>query len=102
MENRIKEQQLQLFADRTSCHRWWPNQLRLLLASMAYTLIAAVRRLALKGTDHARAQCATIRLKMLKIGAVVIRNTRRIRLHLSSACPDQTLFRLLAARLEPG
>ncbi len=102
MENRIKEQQLQLFADRTSCHRWWPNQFRLLIASLAYTLMAAIRRLALKGTDHARAQCATIRLKLLKIGAVVTRNTRRIRLHLSSACPNQTLFRLVATRLQPG
>ena len=102
MENRIKEQQLQLFADRTSCHRWWPNQFRLLLASLAYTLLNAIRRLGLVGTDMARAQCATIRLKLLKIGAVVVRNTRRVRFHLSSACPDQDLFRLLAARLEPG
>ena len=102
MENRIKEQQLQLFADRTSCHRWWPNQFRLLLASLAYTLMAAIRRLGLHGTDLARAQCATIRLKLLKIGAVILRNTRRIRLHLSSACPDQDLFRLVAARLKPG
>ncbi len=102
MENRIKEQQLHLFADRTSCHRWWPNQFRLLLASLAYVLIAAIRRRGLTGTDMARAQSATIRLKLLKIGAVVTRNTRRVRFHLSSACPDQTLFRLIAARLEPG
>ena len=102
MENRIKEQQLQLFADRTSCHRWWPNQFRLLLASLAYTLMAAIRRLGLAGTEMARAQCATIRLKLLKVGAVITRNTRRIRFHLSSACPDQELFRLVAARLKPG
>ena len=102
MENRIKEQQLDLFADRTSCHRWWPNQLRLLLAGLAYVLMAAIRRLALAGTDMARAQCGTIRLKLLKIGAVITRNTRRLRFHLSSACPDQALFRLVAARLEPG
>ena len=102
MENRIKEQQLQLFADRTSCHRWWPNQFRLLLASLAYTLIEAIRRLGLAGTDMARAQCATIRLKLLKIGTVITRNTRRVRFHLSSACPEQNLFRLVAARLEPG
>ena len=102
MENRIKEQQLQLFADRTSCHRWWPNQFRLLLASLAYTLLNAIRRLGLAGTDMARAQCATIRLKLLKIGAVITRNTRRVRFHLSSACPEQDLFRLVAARLEPG
>lgn len=102
MENRIKEQQLQLFADRTSCHRWWPNQFRLLLASLAYVLMAAIRRLGLKGTEYARAQCATIRLKLLKIGAVILRNTRRVRFHLSSACPDQDLFRLVAAQLKPG
>ena len=74
MENRIKEQQLQLFADRTSCHRWWPNQFRLLLASLAYTLLDAdppPRSLA--GTEMARAQCATIRLKLLKVGAVITR-----------------------------
>ncbi len=102
MENRIKEQQLDLFADRTSCHGWWPNQFRLLLASLAYVLIAAIRRLALAGTEMARAQCGTIRLKLLKIGAVITRNTRRLRFHLSSACPDQALFRLAAARLDPG
>ena len=102
MENRIKEQQLGLFADRTSCHKWWPNQLRLLLASLAYVLIAAIRRIGLTGTDMARAQCTTIRLKLFKIGAVVTRNTRRTRFMLSSACPDKEVFRLLAARLKPG
>ena len=102
MENRIKEQQLDLFADRTSCHHWWPNQFRLILASLAYSLIEAIRRLALKGTDMARAQAGTIRLKLLKIGAVVIRNTRRVSLHLSTACPDKALFHLVAARLKPG
>ncbi len=102
MENRIKEQQLDLFADRTSCHDWWPNQFRLILASLAYSLIEAIRRLALKGTEMTRAQAGTIRLKLLKIGAVVIRNTRRVGLHLSSACPDKALFHLVAARLKPG
>jgi len=102
MENRIKEQQLQLFADRTSCHRWWPNQFRLLLASLAYTLLNAIRRCGLQGTGMARAQCATICLKLLKIGALIVRNTRRVRFHLSSALPEQDLFRLIAARLEPG
>lgn len=102
MENRIKEQQLQLFADRTSCHRWWPNQFRLLLAGLAYTLLNAIRRCGLRGTGMARAQCATIRLKLLKIGAVIVRNTRRARFRLSSACPEQDLFRLVAARLKPG
>jgi hypothetical protein len=102
MENRIKEQQLDLFADRTSCHDWWPNQFRLILSSLAYSLIEAIRRLALKGTEMARAQAGTIRLKLLKIGAVVIRNTRRVSLHLSTACPDKALFHLVAARLKPG
>ena len=70
MENRIKEQQLGLFADRTSSHYWWANQFRLLLASLAYVLMEGIRRLALKGTKLARAQVTTIRLKLLKIGAV--------------------------------
>ena len=91
MENRIKEQQLALFADRTSCHKWWPNQFRPILSSLAYTLIATIRRLGLRGTTMARAQADTIRLKLLKIGAVVIGNTRRVRLHLSSACPYQDI-----------
>jgi hypothetical protein len=102
MENRIKECQPQLFADRTSCRKWWPNQFRLLLASLAYTLIEAIRRLGLQGTEMSRAQCGTIRLELLKIGAVVQRNTRRVRFHLSSACPDKELFVLAAARLDPG
>ena len=102
MENRIKEQQLDLFADRTSCHDWWPNQFRLIASSLAYGLIEAIRRLALTGTEMARAQAGTIRLKLLKIGAVVIRNTRRVSIHLSTACPDKTLFRLAVARLKPG
>ena len=100
MENRIKEQQLDLFADRTSCHQWWANQFRLLLASLAYTLLEAIRRLALKGTELARAQCGTIRLKLLKVGAVIIRNTRRIRFLLSSAYPHQSLFRHVAEQLD--
>jgi hypothetical protein len=102
MENRIKEQQLDLFADRTSCHRWWPNQFRLLLSSLAYMLLEAIRRLALKGTELANAYVGTLRLKLLKIGAVILRNTRRIRFLLSSACPYQRLFFHVAARLAPG
>lgn len=102
MENRIKECQLSLFADRTSCHDWWPNQFRLILSSLAYILIEAIRRLALNGTAMARAQAGTIRLRLLRIGAVVIRNTRRIRFHLSTACPDKALFLLAADRLKPG
>lgn len=99
MENRIKEQQLDLFSDRTSCHHWWPNQLRLLFSALAYVLLDTIRRLALKGTELAAAQCGTLRLKLLKIGAVVLRNTRRCRIHLASAYPYQPLFRLVARRL---
>ena len=99
MENRIKEQQLDLFADRTSCTKWWANQFRLLLSSLAYLLLEAIRRLGLKGTELARAQCGTIRLKLLKIGAVIRRNSRRVYFHLSSACPYQALFFRVARRL---
>lgn len=101
MENRIKEQQLGLFADRTSAHAWWANQFRLLLSSLAYVLMEAIRRLGLEGTELARAQVGTIRLKLLKVGAVIIRNTRRIRFLLSSAFPHQNLFYLVATRLIP-
>jgi hypothetical protein len=99
MENRIKEQQLGLFADRTSCHDWWANQFRLLLSSCAYVLIKAIRRVGLHGTELARAQVQTIRLKLLKIGTVILRNTRRIRLLFSSAYPHQNLFRHACQRL---
>jgi hypothetical protein len=101
MENRIKEQQLDLFADRTSCHAWWPNQFRLLLSSLAYTLLEAIRRLALGGTELAHAYVGTIRLKLLKIGAVITRNTRRVRFLLSSAYPYQALFAHVAVKLHP-
>jgi len=102
MENRIKEQQLGLFADRTSCHGWWPNQFRLLLSSCAYVLMERMRALALAGTELARAQVNTIRLKLLKIGAVVIRNTRRVRLLLSSSCPYQGIFSQVIKALDTG
>ena len=98
-ENRIKEQQLCLFADRTSCMNWLPNQLRLLLSSVAYTLLEALRSFALKGTQLARARCDTIRLRLLKIGAVIIRNTRRVRFLLSSSYPMQHLFLKVTKRL---
>ncbi len=102
MENRIKESQLDMFADRTSCQRWWPNQFRLLLSSLAYTLIEVIRRLALKGTELARAYVGTIRLKLFKIGAVILKNTRRIRFLLASGCPYKNLYFLVAHRLAPG
>jgi hypothetical protein len=99
MENRIKEQQLDLFADRTSCHNWWPNQFRLLLASMAYILVGYLREFALQGTELANAQCGTIRLKLFKIGAVIIKNTRRIVFKLSEYYPYQTLFEQIWCKL---
>ena len=102
MENRIKEQQLDLFADRTSCHRWWPNQFRLLMSSFAYVLLETIRRLGLADTELSRAYVGTIRLKLLNIGAVILRNTRRIRFLLASAHPYQMLYFLVAHRLAPG
>ena len=99
MENRIKEQQLGLFADRTSCSGWWANQFRLLLSGVAYVLMETIRRHGLHGTELARAQVTTIRLKLLKIGTVILRNTRRIRLLFSSACPSAEIFALVARRL---
>ena len=99
MENRIKEQQLGLFSDRTSCHGWWANQLRLLLSSAAYVLLETIRRVGLRGTELCKAQATTIRLKLLKIGTVIVRNTRRIRLLFASAYPYAGLLRLVLARL---
>ena len=102
MENCIKEQQLDLFADRTSCHAWWPNQFRLLLSSCAYVLVTALQRLGLEGTALATAYVGTLRLKLFKIGAVVLRNPRRIRFLFASHDPYQPLFLTLVARLCPG
>jgi hypothetical protein len=99
MENRIKEQQLGLFADRTSCHDFVANQFRLLLSSMAYVLIETLRRTCLAGTELARAQASTIRLKLLKIGAVVRRSVRRIVIHLSESFPLGNLVKSLLASL---
>jgi len=101
MENRIKEKQLGLFADRTSCHDWWQNQLRLLFSSLAYILMEHIRSTTLKGTIFEKAQVSTIRLKLFKIGAVIIRNTRRIRFLLSSAYPLQKLFSKIVEKLVP-
>jgi hypothetical protein len=98
-ENRIKEQQLGLFADRTSCHAFLANQFRLLLASAAYVLVEHVRRVGLAGTELAQAQVSTIRSKLLKIGGRVAVSVRRIYLSLASGHPLQKLFALVAARL---
>jgi hypothetical protein len=89
MENRIKECQLDLYADRTSAATMRANQLRLWFASLAYVLLCAVRRIGLAKTEFARATCATIRLKLLKIGALVRITTRRIKIAMASGCPAQ-------------
>ncbi len=99
MENRIKECQLDLFADRTSAATMKANQLRLWFASMAYVLLAALRRSALAHTRLEKATCGTLRLKLLKIGAQVTLTVRRIRVAMASACPHTDEFALAHARL---
>jgi DNA-directed RNA polymerase subunit K/omega len=101
IENRLKECQLDLFADRTSAATMRANQLRLWFASMAYVLLAALRRIALAHTELANATCGTIRLKLLKIGAQVTRSVRRIKIAMASACPSAAVFRVAHARLCP-
>jgi len=99
MENRIKECQLDLFADRTSTATMRANQLRLWFASMAYVLLCALRRIGLAHTQFAEATCGTIRLKLLKLGALVRISVRRIKVAMASACPFQHEFSLAHARL---
>jgi hypothetical protein len=100
MENRIKECQADLFADRTPAATMRANQLRLWFASFAYVLVCALRRLALAGTELARATCGTIRLKLLKIGAHVAVTVRRVKIAFASSFPSQELFALAHARLK--
>jgi Transposase DDE domain group 1 len=99
MENRIKEQQLMLFADRTSCHDFLANQFRLLLSAAAYVLVEAVRRLGLTGTQLEGAQTSTIRLRLFKVAAQVVVSVRRVYLRLCSGFPLRELFALVAQRL---
>ena len=99
MENRIKECQLDLFADRTSTATMAANQLRLWFSSFAYVLLSALRRLALPGTELAQATCGSIRSKLLKLGARVTVSVRRIKIAIASACPHQAVFALAHARL---
>jgi hypothetical protein len=99
MENRIKEQQLDLFAGRTSAHWMKVNQLRLWFSTFAYTLLAELRRLGLSNSAWERAQCGTIRLKLLKIGAQVRLSVRRLWISLSSAYPWPSIFLEALARL---
>jgi hypothetical protein len=99
MENRIKECQLDLYADRTSTATMRANQLRLWLASFAYVLLCAVRRIGLQHTPFANASCGTIRLKLLKIGALVRVSVRRIKIAMASSCPAAEVWGRAAVRL---
>ena len=99
MENRIKECQLDLYADRLPTATMRANQLRLWLASMAYVLMCALRRIGLAGTELARATCGTIRLKLLKIGAQVTVSVRRVHIAMTTACPARAIFAHAHARL---
>ena len=92
MENRIKETQADMFGDRTPASTMRANQLRLWLSGMTYVLMCALRRIALAGTQLARATCGTIRLRLLKIGAQVTVSVRRVKIALASSCPYQELF----------
>ncbi len=100
MENRIKEQQMALFADRTSTHEMRSNQLRLYFSSFAYVLMQTLRRLGLEGTSMAKAQCDTIRLKLFKIGAHIRLSVRRVRIAFSESYPYARLFRQVMQRLQ--
>ena len=99
MENRIKECQLDLFAGRASAATMRANQLRLWFAAMAYVLLCALRRIGLAHTQFAEATCGTLRLALLKIGALVRISVRRIELAMASAHPHQAEFTLAHARL---
>ena len=99
MENRIKEQQLCLFSDRTSCSALLANQLRLLLSTFAYVLIDGLRRMALAGTEWANARADTIRLRLIKIAARVRVTARRVVFHLASGCPFHSMFNRVMERL---
>jgi hypothetical protein len=98
-ENRIKEQQLGLFADRTSCHAFLANQFRVLLSAAAYVLVETLRRVGLAGTELASAQVGTIRLKLLKIGGRIVRSVRRVVVAAATPFLLQELFRIVLARL---
>lgn len=99
MENRIKEQKTFLFSDRTSAATMRANQLRLWFSSVAYLMMSALRRLGLKDTDLAKAQCDTIRLKLFKIGARITITTRKIWISLSSSYPLASLFARVCSNL---
>ena len=100
MENRIKEQQLYLFADRTSSATMRANQLRLWFSSLAYVILNELRTVGLRGTRMAEATCQTIRLKLLKIGAHIKQSTRRVFFSMASGYPDQDLFHVVLVNLQ--
>jgi len=102
MENRIKEQQLYLFSDRTSSSFWWQNQLRMLISSIAYVLVNYIRINALKHTPLQNSHVHKIRLSLFKIGAVVIKNTYKILILFSSYYPFKNLFQLVYQKLVPS
>lgn len=99
MENRIKEKKLYLFADRVSCQTMRANQIRLCLSTVAYVVMRALRQFGLQETEMAQAQCDTIRVKLLKIGATIQVSVRRVMLALSEACPFQAVFERAWANL---
>lgn len=100
-ENRIKEAQLDLFGTRASCQKFLANWLRVMLAALAYTLMQHLKRLALKNTELERASANTIRVRLLKIGAAIIRNTRRIRILFASHHPLREAFQKAVSALSP-
>ena len=100
MENRIKEQQLDLFADRTSTQTFESNQLRLWLSSIAYVLMQAFRHNCLAKTSFAKATVGTIRLNFLKLGARITVSTRRILIAIASSCPDRGILALANSRIQ--
>jgi hypothetical protein len=102
MENRIKEQQLYLFADRTSCHQFQANQFRMLLSAAAYLLIEHLRRVYLQATELDNAQVDTIRVKLFKVAARVTHSTRRVMFHLCSSYPYRKLFTAIVFGLQPA
>jgi len=101
MENGIKQLKLDFYSDRNSCSNFLANQFRVLLSSVAYLLLDELRRACLSKTDLANAYGSTIRLKLFKIGAVILKNTRRIQVLFSSYYPQQTIFTDIAKQLVP-
>ena len=101
MENRIKEQMM-LFSERTSATAWNANQFRLLLSAIAYVLMLNLRQIALAGTKMAKAQINSIRLKIIKVGAVIVKKASRIHFHMSSSYPLKEMFNLMYQRLACG